>query len=614
MNNTDFYKVVDELGSLLDRSALQIMRTPDPALFLHWFRDSAAEIAPAFVGQLSDDERTRRSYLYTMSRMIWDNTPLPDNRFCPRPLHKPERSLPCPCGSGRKYKECCASAESKEGEIENFGMLLHVLNQLPVKKFAQLPFENLDPNELAYVARMWTNKGKTKGAIKLLEGLFAQIEILDRKVEYAFDLLLDCYDNQGNPVKKNRLLDRGLAASDKYIRATAMQRICRTHSDKGDYARAWSVFQDIQRLIPNDASLAHLEVVLLHGQGEHERATERGKFWIARLSRDDPDGHADLIEFLERAATEPGGIDPVRNGIAELGVLSERVKGMPEPLCLYLLDSVDGGARALRPDAALLQLTVEWRGIFKPFTEGLDGIDWRNSQHWLAWLGDNPLAWHSFDVLGDLAQALEDGMPPFPDLVEHILLPLMQRGSALLQLIFRQHRAEGMRLAWSQLENRHALHLVDALSDYYESHNKRNEAVHLMEWLVLTLNPEDNQGKRGKLLHHYLRLGKPDAAISLAEHYPRDMASVQYGHALALLMSGRQNDAETVLTQARADYPEICKMLVHPGPRRPSLKKGIVAVGGRDEAWHYRKDYLDLWQQCGGLAWLCGQKPVEPAA
>jgi hypothetical protein len=27
-------------------------------------------------------------------------------------------------------------------------------------------------------------------------------------------------------------------------------------------------------------------------------------------------------------------------------------------------------------------------------------------------------------------------------------------------------------------------------------------------------------------------------------------------------------------------------------------------MGGKDEAWFYREDYLDIWQQSGGLEWL----------
>ena len=605
-NDNGIDEVANDLGFLLDTSAAHIIRTQNPASFISWFQTTAPLIAPNFVGQLPDDEQFRRGFLYSMARAIWNKTPLPDNHFRPSPLPKPERNLPCPCGSNRKYKHCCLPAESLENGLGNFSMMLHVLNQIPHQQFAELPFIYLDLDELSYVARTWMDQGKTKDAVKLLEGLFAHIENLDARAEYAFDLLLDCYSDLGNTVKKNRLLEKGLQAPDKHLRAAAMQRLCCIHSDKGDYPRAWSLFQEIQRLVPNDASLAHLEIVLLHGQGEHERAAERAKFWIARLSRDNRPEHAELIEFLKQSATDLGGamLDMVQSNVPGLGQLSRLIDAMPAPKCLYHLHPQDGSAGPLEPDAQLQRLHTEWREIFSAFTADHIGIDWLHSRPWLNWLEKNPLAWQSIEVVGGLFFALDEGMQPFPGFAEKILLPLMLRGNTLLRLILKQNQAEGTRLEWGWMENRDALRMVSALARYYETHNNLKEAINLTEWLVLTLNPNDNQGMREGLLHHYLRQSRISDAVSLAEHYPRDMAAMQYGQALALRMAGRENEAAATLKQAKQDYPEVYKMLISTKSRRPALKDGMVTVGGKDEAWFYREDYLDIWQQNGGLEWL----------
>lgn len=605
-NDTEINGAAEELEFLLDRSALHIIRTHNPELFIRWFRESAEAMAPTFVGQLPDDEHVRRSFLYNMARMIWNKAPLPDNHFRPSLLPKPERNMPCPCGSGRKYKQCCLSSEVLESEMESFSMLLHVLNQIPVKQFVELPFSYLDLEELAYVARTWMDMGKAKDSAKLLGGLFAHIEKLDQRAEHAFDLLLDCYDELGNPVKKNRLLEKGLAAPDKYLRAAAMQRLCCIHSDKGDYPRAWKIFQDLQRLIPNDSSLSHLEVVLLHGQGEHERAAERAKFWIARLSRDNPVEHADLIEFLKRSANDLDGavLDLAHENIPGLGKLTERLNAMPAPKCMYLLEPIEGSAGPLEPDEKLQQLHIKWCEIFNPFTDDHVGMNWQHSNTWLSWLEKNPQAWQSFEVIGELFLALEEGVQPFHGFSENILYPLMKRGFDLLSLIVKQHHAESLRLEWGWMENRNALRLIDALSQFFEAHDNLSDAILLMEWLVNMLNPNDNQGKREALLHHYLRQGRVEDAIKLVEYYPRDMAPMQYGHVLGLVMASREKEAVTILAQAKGDYPEVYKMLTSPKPRRPALQEGMVTVGGKDEAWFYREDYLDIWQSSGGLEWL----------
>jgi len=79
-------------------------------------------------------------------------------------------------------------------------------------------------------------------------------------------------------------------------------------------------------------------------------------------------------------------------------------------------------------------------------------------------------------------------------------------------------------------------------------------------------------------------------------------------------MAGREDEAVITLIQAREDYPEVCTMLINPKPRRPVLQEGIVTVGGKDEAWFYREDYLGIWQQSGGLEWLKKQVKVKPAS
>jgi hypothetical protein len=89
-----------------------------------------------------------------------------------------------------------------------------------------------------------------------------------------------------------------------------------------------------------------------------------------------------------------------------------------------------------------------------------------------------------------------------------------------------------------------------------------------------------------------------------------------YGHILALYLAGRVDEAAGLLKQTHARYPEVGKMLASANPRRPKINDGFVTVGGKDEAWGYREDNLDIWQQTGGLAWLrqvlrmrAGEKP-----
>lgn len=596
----------DELGFLFDCAARRILRNENPADFMAWFQDYAPQFAPQLFSQLPDDAAFRRAFLTQFSRLIWNKTPLPGNRYRPRPISKPERNQPCLCGSGKKYKQCCCVAEGLERDMPEFSMLLHVLDNTPAKAWAALPFAYLNQDELAHVANTWMSDGRAKDAAKLLEGLFADWSGLDERAESTLYCLLDCYDRLNNPLKKKRLLERGMAAPDKALRAAAMQRQCTIHADRGEYDLAWSLFQQAQRLAPDDPGLSHLEILILKSQGEHARAKERAAFWIARLSRDKTGQYADLITFLRQATDDLSGsmLNVMQDNHPGLRRFVDLLTRLPAPACHYTLNLTENSTGPLDPDAALQQLFPQWEPYSHALLESSPAINWQDRLPWLTWLEKNPLAWQSFEVLLDIVQALNNTEPRINGMEDDTVLPLLLRAEALLRLVIGQHHAEGRMLEWGWHENRPALTLLAHLAYYLAAHDNQERAIDLMEWCVLTLNPNDNQGLRDDLIHHYLCANRIDDALRLAARFPHDLAVMQYGHILALHMAGRMDEALALLKQAHADFPEVGKMLVAANPRRPQIRAGMVSVGGKDEAWFYREDNLDIWERSGGLAWL----------
>lgn len=598
MNDQDDFlndEADDDLEFLLNRSASVILKSEDPDEFLRWFRSYAVDVAPHFFQPFTRDPETLRSFLAVFSRFIWNRTPLPGNRFRPRPLPKPERNAPCTCGSGRKYKQCCAAAEHADAAMPNLSMLPFVLDQLPAKQLAALPYSYLSPEELAHVAETWMEQGREKEAAKLLEGLFADIAKLDERAELAFDRLLDCYDCLNNPLKKKRMLEKGMSAPDKRLRAAAMQRMCCILSDRNEYAQAWKLFQELQRMVPNDPSLSHLEVVMLIGMGEKQRAAERARFWLARLSRDSADIDESLITFLRSIAQ--GDTTGAMLGIAKevnpvLDRLIALIRQLPKPACHYTLKPTGDNAGPLTPDAKLRRLFAHWKADYA--TDISDDLDW---------LEKNPLAWQSFEILDSWIAALED-YPATHGFEEVVLIPLLQHAEALLRKVIAQHHAEKLKLEWGWHENRPALRLLGSLSNHLRGIKRFAEAVRVMEWMVLTLNPNDNQGMRDALIHDYLRENRIADAVVLTKLYPDDMAAMAYGTALALFMDKRDAAAVAAAKTAATRYPEVRKMLLADKPRQPRLNPEYVKVGGKDEAWFYRKDHLDIWQNSGGLDWL----------
>jgi len=587
----------DDLNFLLQRSVEEILKSEDPLVFMQWFQRDAEPIAPNFFAPFSGNPDALRSFKPLFARYIWNRTALPGNHFRPLPLPKPERNAPCPCGSGKKYKQCCMRMETGQDLIPNLSLLPYVLDALTAKQRADLPYAYLSPEELEHVASEWIKIGRAKDAAKLLEGLFADMAKVDERAEGAFDRLLDCYDELGNPRKKEKMLERGTAAPDKRLRAAAMQRRCCILADRQEHAEAWALFQELQRLVPNDPSLSHLEITILLSQGERQRAAERAKFWVARLARDAEFSHGPLIEFLRGVAqgeVADAMTDLARNLGPDMPQLIALIEQLPPPECHYTLQPMDDSAGPLVMDKKLQSLFAQWLAHGE-FTQSL-GED-------VEWLARNPLAFNCFEILDDWLGTVEETRISH-GFEEVVLLPVMRHAEALLHLILERYKADKLRLEWGWMENRPALSVLERLVRMARLTHNSDEAVRVAEWMVLTLNPNDNQGMRDYLIHDYLRLNRIKEALALAGKFPDDMAPVQYGTVLALFMDKQEEAASSALKTARARFPEIAKMLLADKPKPPRLLEGLVRVGGKDEAWFYRQDNLDLWQASGGLDWL----------
>jgi len=587
----------DDLDFLLQRSVAEILKSEDPLVFQQWFQRYAEAIAPNFFAPFNGNPDALRSFKPLFARYIWNRTALPGNHFRPLPLPRPERNAPCPCGSGKKYKQCCMRMETGQDLIPNLSLLPYVLDALTAKQRADLPYAYLSPEELEHVASEWIKSGRAKEAAKLLEGLFADMAKVDERAEGAFDRLLDCYDELGNPRKKEKMLERGMAAPDKRVRAAAMQRRCCILADRQEHAEAWALFQELQRLIPNDPSLSHLEITILLNQGEKQRAAERAKFWVARLARDAEFSHGPLIEFLRGVAQGEAAdamTDLARNLGPDMPQLIALIEQLPPPECHYTLQPMDDSAGPLVMDKKLQSLFAQWLAHGE-FTQSL-GED-------VEWLARNPLAFNCFEILDDWLGTVEETRISH-GFEEVVLLPVMRHAEELLQLILERYKADKLKLEWGWMENRPALSMLERLVSMARLNHNTEESARVAEWMVLTLNPNDNQGMRDYLIHDYLRLNRVKDALALAGKFPDDMVPVQYGTVLALFTDKQEQAASSALKTARARFPEVAKMLLADKPKQPRLREGLVQVGGKDEAWYYRQENLDLWQASGGLDWL----------
>jgi len=142
-----------------------------------------------------------------LATMIWNSIPLPSNQFKPQPMPVPKRNDPCHCGSGKKYKQCCARLPAiptlSADEIWPI-----VFEKLDKENAARSIRENHVPvNALSTIAYEYLESDQPKKAAALLAPLFdGKIRKTSDDAEYALTLLCNAYDDLGHNKKKTTLL------------------------------------------------------------------------------------------------------------------------------------------------------------------------------------------------------------------------------------------------------------------------------------------------------------------------------------------------------------------------------------------------------------------------
>ncbi len=542
-----------------------------------------------------------REAMATMLGMdVWNVTPIPENRFRPRKLNKPERNAPCPCGSGHKFKQCCANLPPLDLGITEELMLSEVLGLLPQKTLKELPLHDLHPDALALVAQRWLDEGDAKKAISLLERYFTNLDKLDSRAEWAADTLLNAYLETNAPRKKQKFVDALKAATNKDLRSCGWQRQATIDSDQGNHIGAWDAFREAQRHAPNAPALSHLEVLLLLSEGRDVEAKARADFWIARLQRDAKYDHSELITVLRNmVGSDAGKLQTLHFARGPLGRLADAVANWPAPACSYRLI----GGCELEPKVELARLEGRWMDLRQ--SADLDDM--------IAFAAQFPLAGQSFMVLRDLSEIALMLDPGVPGSREALSRQILQRGEALRQAVLSKLKAQNRELPWGFLNNRPMLTLVQYFIEAMEK-TSPGECLALMRWSVTVANPTDNSGLRGPLIHKLIELGKPREAIDIAAAYPDDFAEIEYGRVLALFVDQQAEAAQACLRKAVERWPKAWKMLHAANPKQARSKNpGYITVGGDDEAWHYRIDHRDLWQSTGALRWGAAVRISQPA-
>ncbi len=545
-----------------------------------------------------------------IARMLWKQTPNPTCDYACPSLPEPERNTPCPCGSGRKYKHCCLPLTHAMSVPDINGLVL-LLDALPKKRWHELAGSRISVAMVEAAAFELREKRDTRSAIALLEPWFKRDDAFITKRESLLDALLDAYGDARHERKKARLLERAIAAGDNVIRSAALQRQASMLADQGDYAAAWQTFTQAQRANPHAVSLSHLEVTILLDEGRTDEARDRARFWIKRLEAMRDPNLTHLIALL-RDLGERGKAaltDKMLEWNPDLAELDEAYQHAPSVASLYTLDPGDDETGPLRPKPALRKALQAWarcstslahspmEALMSEEINDVGGIE-----DWLPALREQPNLWNAFEVLDVIVMTLKEEHGE--TFAQTLARPLLDRAEQLLHEVLKNNHAEDKLFEWGWLENRPALNLLGERIAIDVGRPADATQLARLEWLVFTLNPNDNQGFRDVLMRAYLQNARIEDALALSDRYPDDFANMRYNRALALFAAGRRGEALTALRDAVEDSPKLLVWLLKTSPKPPRQDKWGIRVGGDEEAWLYRQNTLGLWERLGAMDWV----------
>lgn len=97
---------IHSVYQFFEDSVACIHRCQDQEHYREWARENGRRYISALIPDAT--ERERSQFAVCIAQKIWISVPLSSKHFKPGAWPLPKRNEPCMCGSGRKYKQCCA--------------------------------------------------------------------------------------------------------------------------------------------------------------------------------------------------------------------------------------------------------------------------------------------------------------------------------------------------------------------------------------------------------------------------------------------------------------------------------------------------------------------------
>lgn len=500
-------ETAEELADFLRDAVVEALRTEDAAAFMEWVREEAPERAPQLFEDLPNDQ-ARRGITTELSRTLWNAVPLPGNGYRPRPIERPERNDPCPCGSGAKYKKCCGEWAGAVPAFDPELIWAIVVESLPLEKAEELGEAGRIPrNFVGDLATSFLDKGDPERALALVRPLFNRPERLDERDGAALNTLLEAHDALELFEEKQELVDRLSRQLKPLLRAVLWEHLVRWHAVEGEMEKAWEALEKARKDDPESSALGPLEVSLLLAEGRTEEAGERARFFRERFRRSPGELTEAGLEFLDKVAQDPEDAQLEfsigKEVKAQIRELQDWLANAEPPATVYDVEAVDSdgdpGAGRLAAPESLEDVDLGWEEAFFQTPEDLredgdEGVEvdeedfdpWEENraERWLGYLLENEEALNSLETLEDLAHAFHDlVVNRYPYLDRPILRPLLDRALAILRQSLAA-RPEITRLPGDYEPNGSALELISLAAAQASRMNEPERVRELVDWMT----------------------------------------------------------------------------------------------------------------------------------
>ncbi|MFL6237325.1 MAG: SEC-C metal-binding domain-containing protein [Thermoanaerobaculia bacterium] len=501
----------EELSSFLRRAVREALERKDGEAFQAWMREEAPRLLPDLFSRLPDDQ-ARRGFTLEFGRSLWNSIPLPDHGFRPRPIPQPERNDPCPCGSGKKYKKCCAEWSAGAPELEPEGVWMLVAEELPLEQVEAMGASGRVPRSvLGGVATGLLDNGDPERALALVRPLFEKPERLDERDSASLNTLLEAYDALDLQEERWQEAERLAGALRPPLRAVLWESLARAYAVEGEMEEAWKSLERAREDDPESPALGPLEVSLLLAEGRTSEAGERARYWRSRLREDDLSEAG--LEFLARVGENP---EETQLRFSFGDEVTERIHQLEEWLARAEPPADGYGIEAAGDDPAegrlaaagpLRELEAGFEAEFYPPAvdpeleeeedEDWDPWDEDRAERWLAFLLEHRQALDSIDVLEDVAHAVSEiVLDRYGFLDRPLLRPLLDRGLAVVRRALAAH--PGIARLPGELEpNGSALALIVAAAAQAHRLGETDRAREMLEWLR-ALEPHSLDAEEGE--------------------------------------------------------------------------------------------------------------------